>query len=119
MVAMGQFKVEIGLYPRGSGSPQAVEALVDTGAAYTVLARSLLDALGYTAVRNQRVVLAEDAPRSGGWLRLRSSVKAAVHSRLSSWDRCQVPLFWERPPSRNSVSASIPWAAALFPSICI
>jgi aspartyl protease family protein len=56
---MGQFKVEIGLYPRASGSPRLVEALVDTGAAYTVLPRSLLESLGYTAARAQRVILAD------------------------------------------------------------
>jgi aspartyl protease family protein len=56
---MGQFKVEIALYPRGGGSGQRVEALVDTGAAYSLFPRALLEALGYTAVRAQRVILAD------------------------------------------------------------
>jgi hypothetical protein len=30
LVAMGQFKVEIRLYPEANGSPQRVDVLVDT-----------------------------------------------------------------------------------------
>ena len=58
MVAMDQFKVEMRLYPEASGSPQRVDVLVDTGAAYTVLPSPLLEALGYRPVRAQRVILA-------------------------------------------------------------
>lgn len=56
---MGQFKVALILYPRNGGRPQSLEALVDTGAGYSVVPRSILEALGCRPVRTQRVVLAD------------------------------------------------------------
>jgi clan AA aspartic protease len=56
---MGQFKVALPLFPRNGGAPQSVDALVDTGAAYSVVPRSVLEALGCRPLRHQRVVLAD------------------------------------------------------------
>ena len=42
---MGQFKVSLILYPRNSGTARSLEALVDTGAGYTVVPRSILESL--------------------------------------------------------------------------
>jgi clan AA aspartic protease len=63
--AVGQFKVTLTLYPQGAGEPRTVEALVDSGAAYSVAPRTLLEALGGRPVRPQRVILA--AGRSEEW----------------------------------------------------
>lgn len=56
---MGQFKVLLTLYPRNGGPAQTLEALVDTGAAYSVVPRPLLDSLGCRPLRTQRVLLAD------------------------------------------------------------
>jgi len=56
---VGQFKVLLTLYPRNGGAAQTLEALVDTGAAYSVVPRPLLDSLGCRPLRTQRVVLAD------------------------------------------------------------
>ena len=56
---MGQFRVVLSLYPRRGDAPRYVDALVDSGAGYSVVPRSLLEALGYGPVRRQRVVLAD------------------------------------------------------------
>ncbi|HLE44172.1 MAG TPA: aspartyl protease family protein [Methylomirabilota bacterium] len=57
--SMGQFRVVLSLYPRRGDAPRYVDALVDSGAGYSVVPRSLLEALGYGPVRRQRVVLAD------------------------------------------------------------
>jgi clan AA aspartic protease len=62
---VGQFKVLLSLYPRNGTEPQTLEALVDTGAAYSVVPRPLLDRLGCRPVRTQRVQLADG--RSEEW----------------------------------------------------
>ena len=56
---MGQFRVEMAVLPHGGGPARRVDALVDTGAAYSMLPRSLLESLGHTAVRAQRVIMAD------------------------------------------------------------
>ena len=55
---VGQFKVMLTLYPRNGGAARSLEALVDTGAGYSVVSRSLLEALGCRPI-TQRVVLAD------------------------------------------------------------
>ena len=56
---MGQLRVTVTLYPRDDGAPGILEALVDTGAAYSVLPRPIVEALGYGPVRTQRVMFAD------------------------------------------------------------
>lgn len=56
---MGQFKVALKLYPRNDGGPRGFDALVDTGAAYSVAPRPLLEAMGGRPLRTQRVVMAD------------------------------------------------------------
>lgn len=56
---MGQFRVRLTLHLPEPSGPRTVDALVDTGAAYTVVSRSLLEPLGYRGIRRQRVVLAD------------------------------------------------------------
>jgi clan AA aspartic protease len=56
---MGQFRVELIVQPNGGGTVRRVDALVDTGAAYSMLPRSFVEALGYAPARAQRVVLAD------------------------------------------------------------
>lgn len=56
---MGQFRVRLTLHLPEPSGPRTVDALVDTGAAYTVVPRSLLEPLGYRGIRMQRVVLAD------------------------------------------------------------
>lgn len=56
---MGHFRVALTLYPWGTGSPRRVEALVDSGAGYSVIPRPLLDPLGCRPQRLQRVVFAD------------------------------------------------------------
>ena len=56
---MGHFTVTIVLYPRGAGPPRALEALVDTGASFSVVPRPILEALGCQPIRMQRVTLAD------------------------------------------------------------
>ncbi|MFQ5880907.1 MAG: aspartyl protease family protein [Candidatus Methylomirabilales bacterium] len=53
---MGLFQVEIEVFPADGNSPQVQSVLVDTGASYLALPRSLLLALGYRAIDTQRVV---------------------------------------------------------------
>ena len=59
MTAMGQFKVTVTLHPQKYGAARTVEALVDTGAGYSMFPRPLLEALGCQAIRSQRVVLTD------------------------------------------------------------
>jgi len=40
---MSQFSVEMTILPRNEEPPHALEALVDTGAAYSVVPRSLIE----------------------------------------------------------------------------
>jgi clan AA aspartic protease len=56
---MGQFKVSLTLYPRNGGTSRILEALVDTGAGYSVIPRPILEALGCRAHRTQRIILAD------------------------------------------------------------
>ena len=56
---MGQFRVSVTLYPRGAGEPQRLEALVDTGACYTVVPRPIVEALGCEPHRTQGVQFAD------------------------------------------------------------
>ena len=56
---MGQFRVDMTLVPRDGGPARTMEALVDTGAAYSVVPRAVLESLGCRPVRTQRVVLAD------------------------------------------------------------
>ena len=56
---MGQFLVDLTLHARHDGPSRIMEALVDTGAAYTVVPRAVLESLGCRPVRTQRVVLAD------------------------------------------------------------
>ena len=56
---MGQFRVNLTLLARNDGPSRTIEALVDTGAAYTVVPRPVLESLGCRPVRTQRVVLAD------------------------------------------------------------
>lgn len=55
---MGLFHVEIEVIPADGGAPQAQSMLVDTGASYLALPRSLLTSLRYRAIDRQRVVFA-------------------------------------------------------------
>ena len=55
---MGLFQVEIEVLATDSGSPEIQSVLVDTGASYLTLPRSLLTSLGYRAVDRQRVIFA-------------------------------------------------------------
>lgn len=56
---MGQFRVELTLLDRDGDRLQTIEALVDTGAGYTVVPRAVLESLGCRPLRMQRVVLAD------------------------------------------------------------
>jgi clan AA aspartic protease len=55
---MGLFHVEIQVLPADGGHPQVQSVLVDTGASYLALSRSVLTSLGYRAIDRQRVVFA-------------------------------------------------------------
>jgi len=55
---MGLFNVEVEVLPANGGSPRACRVLVDTGASYLSLPRSLLVSLGYQAIDRQPVVFA-------------------------------------------------------------
>ena len=48
---MGQFRVDLTLLPRDGGPSRTMEALVDTGAAYSVVPRAVLESLGRRPVR--------------------------------------------------------------------
>ena len=54
---MGLFQIEIEVLPADGGLPSQ-SVLVDTGASYLALPRSLLLSLGYRAVDTQRVIFA-------------------------------------------------------------
>jgi len=56
---MGQFKVTLIVYPRDGGTARSLEALVDTGAGYSVVPGPVLEALGCRPLRTQRVILAD------------------------------------------------------------
>jgi aspartyl protease family protein len=56
---MAQFTVTVTLYGRDGAPPRPLSALVDTGAAYTVVERTTLEAQGWQPVRTQRVILAD------------------------------------------------------------
>lgn len=56
---MGQFKVRVTLYSRDGDASRDVEALVDTGASYSVFPRSILESLGCQPLRVQRVMFAD------------------------------------------------------------
>lgn len=56
---MGQFKATLSFYPRNGGAVRTFEALVDTGAGYSVVPRPILESLGCQPIRTQRVVLAD------------------------------------------------------------
>ncbi|MBI2469071.1 MAG: aspartyl protease family protein [Candidatus Rokubacteria bacterium] len=53
---MGLFQVEIEVLPADGGTPRAESVLVDTGASYLALPRSVLVSLGYRAIDRQRVI---------------------------------------------------------------
>jgi len=55
---MGLFQVEIEVLPGDGGSPQTQLVLVDTGASYLCLPRSMLLSLGYRPIDRQRVIFA-------------------------------------------------------------
>ncbi len=55
---MGHFEVDVEVFPAGGGLPQTQSMLVDTGASYLSLPRSLLVSLGYRPVDRQRVIFA-------------------------------------------------------------
>jgi len=55
---MELFEVQVEVLPANGGTPQIETLLVDTGASYLALPRSLLTSLGYRAVDTQRVVFA-------------------------------------------------------------
>jgi clan AA aspartic protease len=59
MSVMGQFTVTVTLHAPNGGTARTVEALVDTGAGYSMFPRPLLEALGCQPIRSQRVVLAD------------------------------------------------------------
>src|SRR5207244_11169031 len=56
---MGQFRVDLILHPRNGRAARTMEALVDTGAAYTIVPQPVLESLGCEPLRSQRVVLAD------------------------------------------------------------
>ena len=56
---MGQFRVDLTLHARHDGPSRTLVALVDTGAAYSVVPRVVLESWGCRPVRTQRVVLAD------------------------------------------------------------
>jgi clan AA aspartic protease len=58
---MGLFQVQIEVLPADGGLPQPQSVLVDTGASYLTLPRSLLTSLGYRAIDRQRVIFATGA----------------------------------------------------------
>lgn len=56
---MGQFQVSLTLFPPDGSVARQLHALVDTGAAYSVLPRPFLESLGCRVLRVQRVVFAD------------------------------------------------------------
>ncbi len=59
MRSMGQFGVVVTFFPCPGGEPLRLEALVDTGSAYTIVSRSIFQTLGCAISRSQRVRLAD------------------------------------------------------------
>lgn len=59
MRLMGQFGVVVTFFSCTGGQPLRLEALVDTGSAYTIVPRSTLETLGCAPSRSQRVRLAD------------------------------------------------------------
>lgn len=55
---MGLFQVQIEVLPADGGSPQIQSVLVDTGASYLTLPKSLLVSFGCRAIDTQRVIFA-------------------------------------------------------------
>ena len=53
---MGLFHVQIEVLPANGGPAQTHSVLVDTGASYLTLPRSLVSSLGYRPVDRQRVI---------------------------------------------------------------
>ena len=56
---MGQFRVVVALHPRAEGEVRRLEALVDTGAGYTVVPHPVLEALRCEPHRLQPVRFAD------------------------------------------------------------
>ncbi len=56
---MGTFTVEIEVGDRASGRFEPVEALVDTGATYSLIPASLLDSLGIVPAAQMNFILAD------------------------------------------------------------
>jgi predicted aspartyl protease len=59
MAPVGQFRVRVRLFPRDGTEPPSLDALVDTGAGYTVVPRAVFETLGCAPHRVQRVRLAD------------------------------------------------------------
>jgi aspartyl protease family protein len=57
--SVGPFRVNLTLLARNDSPSWTIGALVDTGAAYTVVPRPVLESLGCRPARTQRVVLAD------------------------------------------------------------
>ncbi|MBI2152746.1 MAG: Retroviral aspartyl protease [Candidatus Rokubacteria bacterium] len=72
---MGQFTVRLTFHLAAPAGPRTIEALVDTGAAYTVVPRRLLEPLGSEIIRMQRVVLAD--------------------GRIEEWPLCELSIEYE------------------------
>jgi predicted aspartyl protease len=62
---MGQFRLTVVFFPRQGGEPRPLQALVDTGACYSVVPAPILTELGCRPLRMQGVVLADG--RTGAW----------------------------------------------------
>jgi aspartyl protease family protein len=56
---MGQFRLTVTLFPRQGGEPRPLQALVDTGACYSVVPAPILAELGCRPLRMQGVVLGD------------------------------------------------------------
>ncbi len=100
---MGQFKVRIALHPRDGGSPRSLEARVDTGAAYSVIPRPLLEALGCQHHRTQRVILVDG--RIEEWTVAQIDVECEGRQPTRLWVRRTVLPCSAQPPSRSSALA--------------
>lgn len=70
---MGQFKVPVTFHPRNGDSPRVLDALVDTGAAYSVVPRPIFESLGLRSLRRQRVIFADG--RSEDWTLAQAEVE--------------------------------------------
>jgi predicted aspartyl protease len=62
---VGQFRLTVTFFPRQGGAPRPLQALVDTGACYSVVPAPILVELGCRPLRMQGVVLADG--RSDEW----------------------------------------------------